>query len=146
MAQFKEVSKNFNFCFIFLKIVSFQITIQSRFWTCPLQLHKSGKMSTKHLKLSYLVINYQLFKTFWSFSKKEKKIFFPNRLYENRYMDRAYDWHFLAPNFGTYFRMMLVHLGLPQWQLLFTTAGPTPRAKVSLIEWLTSGINFESYF
>jgi hypothetical protein len=26
--------------------------------------------------------------------------------------------------------MMLVHLGLPQWQLLFTPAGPTPRAKV----------------
>ena len=46
------------------------------------------------------------------------------------YMDRAYDWHFLAPNFGAYFRMMLVHLGLPQWQLLFTPAGPTPRAKV----------------
>ena len=48
------------------------------------------------------------------------------------YRDRAYDWHFLAPNFGAYFRMMLVHLGLPQWQLLFTPAGPTPRAKVSL--------------
>ena len=48
------------------------------------------------------------------------------------YLDRAYDWHFLAPNFGAYFRMMLVHLGLPQWQLLFTPAGPTPRAKVSL--------------
>jgi hypothetical protein len=46
------------------------------------------------------------------------------------YLDRAYDWHFLAPNFGAYFRMMLVHLGLPQWQLLFTPAGPTPRAKV----------------
>jgi len=144
MARFEKFQKN-QFLFYFLKIVSFQITIQSRFWTCPLQLHKSGKMSTKHLKLSYLVINYQLFKTFWSFSKEEK-IIFQNTLYENRYMDRAYDWHFLAPNFGTYFRMMLVHLGLPQWQLLFTTAGPTPRAKVSLIGRLTSGINFESYF
>jgi len=56
-------------------------------------------------------------------------------------VDRAYDWHFLAPNFGAYFRMMLVHLGLPQWQLLFTTAGPTPRAKVSLIGRLTSEAN-----
>ena len=47
------------------------------------------------------------------------------------YLDRAYDWHFLAPNFTTYFRMMLVHLGLPQWQALFTPFGPTPWAKVS---------------
>ena len=46
------------------------------------------------------------------------------------YLDRAYDWHFLAPNFTTYFRMMLVHLGLPQWQALFTPFGPTPWAKV----------------
>ena len=48
------------------------------------------------------------------------------------YLDRAYDWHFLAPNFTTYFRMMLVHLGLPQWQALFTPFGPTPWAKVSV--------------
>ena len=48
------------------------------------------------------------------------------------YLDRAYDWHFLAPNFTTYFRMMLVHLGLPQWQALFTPFGPTPWAKVGI--------------
>jgi tubulin polyglutamylase complex subunit 2 len=47
------------------------------------------------------------------------------------YLDRAFDWHFLAPNFHTYFRMMLVHLGLPQWQALFTPFGPTPWAKAS---------------
>ena len=46
------------------------------------------------------------------------------------YLDRAYEWHFLAPNFTTYFRMMIYHLGLPQWQLLFTPNGPTPWAKV----------------
>ena len=51
------------------------------------------------------------------------------------YLDRAYDWHFLAPNFTTYFRMMLVHLGLPQWQALFTPFGPTPWAKVSMIDY-----------
>ena len=48
-------------------------------------------------------------------------------------MDRAYDWHYLAPNFSTYFRMMLVHLGVPQWQALFTPFGPTPWAKVRSI-------------
>ncbi len=47
------------------------------------------------------------------------------------YLDRASDWHFLAPSFTQFFRMMLVHLGLPQWQALFTPFGPTPRAKVS---------------
>ena len=46
------------------------------------------------------------------------------------YLDRAYDWHYLAPNFTAYFRMMLVHLGLPQWHLLLTPIGPTPWAKV----------------
>ena len=48
------------------------------------------------------------------------------------YLDRAYEWHFLAPNFTTYFRMMIYHLGLPQWQLLFTPNGPTPWAKVRI--------------
>ena len=46
------------------------------------------------------------------------------------FLDKSYDWHFLAPNFTTYFRMMLVHLGLPQWHTLFTSFGPTPWAKV----------------
>ena len=46
------------------------------------------------------------------------------------FLDRAYEWHYLAPNFTTYFRMMLYHLGLPQWQLLFTPMGPTPWSKV----------------
>ena len=49
------------------------------------------------------------------------------------FLDRAYEWHFLAPNFTTYFRMMIYHLGLPQWQLLFTPIGPTPWAKVKLL-------------
>lgn len=47
------------------------------------------------------------------------------------FLDRAYEWHFLAPTFTAYFRMMLVHLGLPQWQALFTPFGPTPWAEVS---------------
>ena len=44
------------------------------------------------------------------------------------FLDRAFEWHFLAPNFPTYFRMMLVHLGLPQWQMRFTSMGPSPGA------------------
>ena len=48
-------------------------------------------------------------------------------------LDRAYDWHYLATNFTSYFRMMLYHLGLPQWQLLFTPMGPTPWARVSVL-------------
>ncbi len=46
---------------------------------------------------------------------------------------RAYDWHFLAPTFTHYFRMMLVHLGLPEWQAIFTPFGPTPWSKVSYV-------------
>ena len=46
-------------------------------------------------------------------------------------LDRAFDWHPLARDFGQYFRMMLVHQGLPQWQFLFTKLGLTPWAEVS---------------
>lgn len=47
------------------------------------------------------------------------------------FLDRSYCWHFLAESFSKYFRMMLVHLGLPQWQFLFTSMGPTPWVEVS---------------
>ena len=39
------------------------------------------------------------------------------------FLDKAFEWHFLAANFPTYFRMMLVHLGLPLWQMRFTSMG-----------------------
>ena len=45
------------------------------------------------------------------------------------FLDRAFEWHFLASNFPTYFRMMLVHLGLPLWQMRFTSMGLPPGAK-----------------
>ena len=41
------------------------------------------------------------------------------------FLDKAFEWHFLAANFPTYFRMMLVHLGLPLWQMRFTSMGLT---------------------
>ncbi|OQR83302.1 hypothetical protein ACHHYP_14860 [Achlya hypogyna] len=35
-------------------------------------------------------------------------------------------WHFLAKSFGDYYRLMIVHLGLVGWQLLFTPDGLDP--------------------
>ncbi|KAJ4446350.1 hypothetical protein ANN_13046 [Periplaneta americana] len=35
-------------------------------------------------------------------------------------LDRSFEWHYLAADFTQYFRMMLVHQGLPQWQFKFT--------------------------
>ncbi|KAK2154245.1 hypothetical protein LSH36_273g02001 [Paralvinella palmiformis] len=45
------------------------------------------------------------------------------------FLDRALRWHFLADNFANYYRLMLVHLGLPQWQYIFTDIGISPQAK-----------------
>ena len=45
------------------------------------------------------------------------------------FLDRAFEWHYLACNFPTYFRMMLVHLGLPLWQMRFTSMGLPPGAQ-----------------
>ena len=45
------------------------------------------------------------------------------------FLDRAFEWHYLACNFPTYFRMMLVHLGLPLWQMRFTSMGLPPGAR-----------------
>ncbi|XP_071446932.1 tubulin polyglutamylase complex subunit 2 [Hetaerina americana] len=44
-------------------------------------------------------------------------------------LDRCFEWHFLAHDFAHYFRMMLVHQGLPQWQFRFTPMGLTPWAE-----------------
>jgi tubulin polyglutamylase complex subunit 2 len=48
-------------------------------------------------------------------------------------LDRSFEWHFLAVNFTQYFRMLLVHQGLPQWQFKFTPMGLTPWAEVSIL-------------
>lgn len=45
-------------------------------------------------------------------------------------LDRSYEWHFLANTFTQYFRMMIVHQGLPQWQFRFTPMGLSPWAEV----------------
>jgi len=48
-------------------------------------------------------------------------------------VDRALQWHHLADSFLYYYRMALVHLGLPEWQYTFTDIGVSPQAKVCLI-------------
>jgi len=45
------------------------------------------------------------------------------------FLDRSLQWSFLADNFTTYYRLMLMHLGLPHWQYAFTSIGLSPKAK-----------------
>ncbi|XP_077989104.1 tubulin polyglutamylase complex subunit 2-like [Glandiceps talaboti] len=45
------------------------------------------------------------------------------------FLDRSLDWHYLADSFTQYFRLMLMHLGLPQWQYTFTKIGISPAAQ-----------------
>ncbi|XP_078616408.1 tubulin polyglutamylase complex subunit 2-like [Branchiostoma floridae x Branchiostoma japonicum] len=45
------------------------------------------------------------------------------------FLDRALRWNFLTDSFTHYFRMMIMHLGLPQWQYAFTDIGLSHQAK-----------------
>ncbi|CAG01414.1 unnamed protein product [Tetraodon nigroviridis] len=45
------------------------------------------------------------------------------------FLDRSLCWHFLTPSFTSYYRLMITHLGLPEWQYTFTPYGPSPQAK-----------------
>jgi len=45
------------------------------------------------------------------------------------FLDRALRWHFMAESFTHYFRLMLMHIGLPQWQYAFTDIGLSPQVK-----------------
>uniref|UniRef100_A0A8D2L0W4 Tubulin polyglutamylase complex subunit 2 n=1 Tax=Varanus komodoensis TaxID=61221 RepID=A0A8D2L0W4_VARKO len=47
------------------------------------------------------------------------------------FLDRALYWHFLTKTFTAYYRLLIAHLGLPQWQYAFTSYGISPQAKVS---------------
>lgn len=40
--------------------------------------------------------------------------------------DKQIRWHFLADSFTSYFRMMLVHLGVLGWQQAFSPVGLSP--------------------
>ncbi|KAK3753503.1 hypothetical protein QZH41_017993 [Actinostola sp. cb2023] len=48
------------------------------------------------------------------------------------FLDCALDWSYLADSFSSYFRMMIIHLGLPLWQYTFTSSGISPETKVSI--------------
>ncbi|XP_045705823.1 tubulin polyglutamylase complex subunit 2 isoform X1 [Phyllostomus hastatus] len=45
------------------------------------------------------------------------------------FLDRALYWHFLTDTFTAYYRLLITHLGLPQWQYAFTNYGVSPQAK-----------------
>ncbi|XP_035579977.1 tubulin polyglutamylase complex subunit 2 isoform X2 [Zalophus californianus] len=45
------------------------------------------------------------------------------------FLDRALYWHFLTDSFTAYYRLLITHLGLPQWQYAFTSYGISPQAK-----------------
>ncbi|XP_070175307.1 tubulin polyglutamylase complex subunit 2-like isoform X2 [Littorina saxatilis] len=45
------------------------------------------------------------------------------------FLDRGMNWHYLASSFTDYFRLMIMHLGLPHWQYAFTDMGVPPQAK-----------------
>ncbi|XP_056461393.1 tubulin polyglutamylase complex subunit 2 [Gadus chalcogrammus] len=45
------------------------------------------------------------------------------------FLDRSLYWHYLTPTFTSYYRLMLTHLGLPEWQYSFTPYGASPQAK-----------------
>lgn len=42
------------------------------------------------------------------------------------FRDLAGEWHFVARTFKHYFRLMIMHLGLPSWQYAFTSVGLDP--------------------
>ncbi|XP_068128039.1 tubulin polyglutamylase complex subunit 2 [Hyperolius riggenbachi] len=45
------------------------------------------------------------------------------------FLDLALYWHFLTDTFTAYYRLLLTHLGLPQWQYAFTSYGLSSQAK-----------------
>jgi len=46
------------------------------------------------------------------------------------FLDRALRWHYITDSFTSYYRLMIMHLGLPQWQYAFTDIGLCQQAKV----------------
>ena len=48
------------------------------------------------------------------------------------FLDRSLQWHFLTHSFQNYYRLLIAHLGLPQWQTLFTEDGLPPFLYVNI--------------
>ncbi|WAR00741.1 TPGS2-like protein [Mya arenaria] len=49
------------------------------------------------------------------------------------FLDRALRWHYITDTFTSYYRLMVMHLGLPQWQYAFTDIGLCQQSK----QWFT---------
>lgn len=45
------------------------------------------------------------------------------------FLDRSLCWHHLTSSFTSFYRLMITHLGLPEWHYAFTPYGPSPQAK-----------------
>ncbi|XP_012937161.1 tubulin polyglutamylase complex subunit 2 isoform X1 [Aplysia californica] len=45
------------------------------------------------------------------------------------FLDRSLHWHYMCDSFLAYYRLMLMHLGLPQWQFAFSDIGLPPQSK-----------------
>ncbi|KAH9492118.1 Tubulin polyglutamylase complex subunit 2 [Bulinus truncatus] len=45
------------------------------------------------------------------------------------FLDRSLRWHFICSSFQAYYRLMLMHLGLPHWHLALTDIGLPPSSK-----------------
>ena len=46
------------------------------------------------------------------------------------FQDLGLQWHFITHSFTQYFRLCLLHLGIPHWQYAFTTIGLPPQSKM----------------
>jgi hypothetical protein len=51
----------------------------------------------------------------------------PNQVW---FQDLSCNWHFVAPTFTHYFRLMIMHLGVPGWHYAFTDVGMDPSTQV----------------
>lgn len=47
------------------------------------------------------------------------------------FQDLSQEWHYIAPNFTDYFRLLVIHLGIPRWQYAYTPIGLDP----TIIQW-----------
>lgn len=48
------------------------------------------------------------------------------------FQDLSCNWYFIANCFTDYFRLMIMHLGIPGWQYAFTNVGLDPQT----LQWL----------
>ena len=122
----------------------------SRDWLMDYDIIKKGNMfSLLPFTTLYLYVKYNLMliEIFWHFNSilsflssgvttSQPEIWF---------LDRSLEWSYLASSFMDYFRMMIVHLGLPLWQYLFTSTGLSPETKVGGISYCECGILAGNY-